>query len=265
MIHACPRGIIPCPFPRRTELDPAMLAGQLPRPAFRGLLDVHSRYGPRDALVPKRNLLSECFNPFLTSWIALSASGWNISCPARTFTREAKPISQDTPCNCRERSETGLPLASVSRKLGRQVQACRPTWTRPPRPEPVAGALAHLRAKSGLRSKVARATTVAALSQEPQKGGRDWEAPNSSHYEPERFRDATGSPLTSKVVVAMMNTSNSGATALTRRTEARWTSRPDRDTSKIRTIEASAASHGRRRPWPLSEDGRRVHCRVGLP
>ncbi len=72
------------------------MAGQLLQISFRGLLNVHSRYGPRDALAPLRSLFSECFNPFVTSWIALSASGWNISCPAGTFTREAISTFQDT-------------------------------------------------------------------------------------------------------------------------------------------------------------------------
>jgi hypothetical protein len=80
------------------------MAGQLLQISFRGLLNVHSRYGPRDALAPVRSLFSECFNPFVTSWTALSASGWNISFPAGIFTREAISTFQDTHNNASERN-----------------------------------------------------------------------------------------------------------------------------------------------------------------
>ena len=97
----------------RTPALPVIMAGQLPRISFRGLLDVHSRYGPRDTLAPIRSLFSECFNPFVTSWIALSASGWNISFPAGTFTREAISTFQDTHNN---RAERALRIVALGRK-----------------------------------------------------------------------------------------------------------------------------------------------------
>ncbi|BBJ69922.1 hypothetical protein ECC18A13_p11640 (plasmid) [Enterobacter sp. 18A13] len=46
-----------------------------PTTAFRGLLSVHSRYGPHNLLTSLRSRFRESFSPFVTSWTAPCTSG----------------------------------------------------------------------------------------------------------------------------------------------------------------------------------------------
>jgi hypothetical protein len=59
---------------------PVFSPGRLARYPFRGLPDVHSRYGLHVRQVPLRTLYTEGFNRFVTSTIAPIATGWSDSC-----------------------------------------------------------------------------------------------------------------------------------------------------------------------------------------
>ena len=56
---------------------PVIVAGRLPRWSFRGLLGVHCALQPARPADSLRSRFLECFSPFVTSWTAPSASGWD--------------------------------------------------------------------------------------------------------------------------------------------------------------------------------------------
>ena len=61
-----------------TAAFPVIVAGRLPHWTFRGLLGVHCALRPaRPADSLDRSRFWECFSPFVTSWTAPSASGWD--------------------------------------------------------------------------------------------------------------------------------------------------------------------------------------------
>lgn len=46
---------------------PRYCGGSASTTTFRGLLSVHSRYGPHGPLISRGELFLECFSPFITS------------------------------------------------------------------------------------------------------------------------------------------------------------------------------------------------------
>jgi hypothetical protein len=54
---------------------PRYYGGSAPTTTFRGLLNVHSRYGPHGPLISQRDLFLKCFSSFVTSCAASSVSG----------------------------------------------------------------------------------------------------------------------------------------------------------------------------------------------
>jgi hypothetical protein len=57
---------------------PVIVAGRLPRWIFRGLLGVHCALQPTRTADPLyTGHFLECFSPFVASWTAPSASGWD--------------------------------------------------------------------------------------------------------------------------------------------------------------------------------------------
>jgi hypothetical protein len=59
---------------------PVISPGRLAHYPFRGLLNVHLRYGLHVRRVPYRTLYTEGFNRFVTSSIAPIATGWSERC-----------------------------------------------------------------------------------------------------------------------------------------------------------------------------------------
>src|SRR3990172_3757777 len=66
--------LVSCPA---TAAFPVIMAGRLPRWSFRGLLGVYCALQPARPADSLRSLFLECFSPFVTSWTATSASGWD--------------------------------------------------------------------------------------------------------------------------------------------------------------------------------------------
>ena len=66
--------LVSCPA---TAAFPVIMAGRLPHCSFRGLLGVHCALRPARPADSLRSLFLKYFSPFVTSWTAPSASGWD--------------------------------------------------------------------------------------------------------------------------------------------------------------------------------------------
>ena len=85
----------PFPCSPTTAAFPDFMAGRLPRHHFRGLLDIHSRYGLSTRCTAERYIGLEGSDGFVTSTAAPIASGWS----DRVSRAGLAPAGMTLPCH----------------------------------------------------------------------------------------------------------------------------------------------------------------------
>ncbi len=113
-IESVPCVLPPIPRQNRRMRFSSLLLRRRPSPllrrvsfcsnVFRACSVFTARCGPHGLLTPRRSLFLECFSPFVTSWTAPSASGWDehrrsgFTPEDSMCLRKAHPTSTMTPC-----------------------------------------------------------------------------------------------------------------------------------------------------------------------
>ena len=118
------------PFPWSSAMTafPALLPGRRPHWSFRGLLNVHSRYGLSTRCTAKRYIVLEGSDGFVTSAAAPIATGWSDPVAGwelhplkiRSFSRrtiKSDPRPEQRPDRRQDRLLTAFPPAAAIDKL----------------------------------------------------------------------------------------------------------------------------------------------------